>query len=317
MIWQLSSIGRNIFQTAVIGYKSSSSSISFHRCIKYVKIHSGMCIVQMKHVLGLVWVKEKRSLKAICMDTEEAYHYWHTSQWISSTKYSLKCCWNHCTAMALTPSSNPCIQSLNSTNVEPFEVVLFPPCVQVCSWGMSLLFDNSCQSVAHTVHDVLCFMWWKLLARLPCCLYMSQEDVSVKGVQWFHLLPRMFFAGGICQLVCKWDAYLNIHQWRTEGGGGSNPPPKFRSFDKAEPNSQFRGKHICNNLTRIRLSLIFWVVAWKALPTSCDPHSGIFFSLQGMTWRKHKVPKLKKILPYEMKFLVPNYSCLQNPWLGG
>ena len=30
-----------------------------------------------------------------------------------------------------------------------------------------------------------------------------------------------------------------------------------------------------------------------------------------------KVPKNKKILLYEMKFLVPNYSCLQNPWLGG
>ena len=30
-----------------------------------------------------------------------------------------------------------------------------------------------------------------------------------------------------------------------------------------------------------------------------------------------KVLKVKKILLYEMKFLVPNYSCLQNPWLGG
>ena len=29
-----------------------------------------------------------------------------------------------------------------------------------------------------------------------------------------------------------------------------------------------------------------------------------------------KVPKIKKLLLYEMKFLVPNYSCLQNPWLG-
>jgi len=29
-----------------------------------------------------------------------------------------------------------------------------------------------------------------------------------------------------------------------------------------------------------------------------------------------KVPKIKKILLYEMKFPVPNYSCLQNPWLG-
>ena len=26
-----------------------------------------------------------------------------------------------------------------------------------------------------------------------------------------------------------------------------------------------------------------------------------------------KVPKIKKIFIYEMKFLVPNYSCLQNP----
>ena len=30
-----------------------------------------------------------------------------------------------------------------------------------------------------------------------------------------------------------------------------------------------------------------------------------------------KVPKIKKLLLYEMKFLVPNYSCLQNLWLGG
>ena len=30
-----------------------------------------------------------------------------------------------------------------------------------------------------------------------------------------------------------------------------------------------------------------------------------------------KVPKIKKILLYEVKFLVPNYSCLQTPWLGG
>ena len=30
-----------------------------------------------------------------------------------------------------------------------------------------------------------------------------------------------------------------------------------------------------------------------------------------------KVRKTKKILLYEMKFLIPNYSCLQNLWLGG
>ena len=30
-----------------------------------------------------------------------------------------------------------------------------------------------------------------------------------------------------------------------------------------------------------------------------------------------KLPKIKKILLYELKFLVSNYSCLQNPRLGG
>jgi hypothetical protein len=34
------------------------------------------------------------------------------------------------------------------------------------------------------------------------------------------------------------------------------PPPKFRSFDKAEPNSQFREKYIRNNPIRIRVSLL-------------------------------------------------------------
>jgi hypothetical protein len=38
-------------------------------------------------------------------------------------------------------------------------------------------------------------------------------------------------------------------QWRTEGGlGCSNPLPKFLSFDKAQPNSQFRRKYIRNCL---------------------------------------------------------------------
>jgi hypothetical protein len=46
--------------------------------------------------------------------------------------------------------------------------------------------------------------------------------------------------------------------------GGVKPPPKFRSFDKAE------------------IVLL-------------------------------KVPKIKKSLLYEMKFLVLYYSCLQNP----
>jgi hypothetical protein len=148
------------------------------------------------------------------MDAEQAYHYWHISQWISSTKYSLKCCWNHCTAVALTSSSNPCSQPLNSTNVEPFETVLFPPCVQVCSRGMSLLFDNSCQSVARTAHDMLCCMWWKLcwtschVARIFPCMLLAywrhcQRDIDLCLMKMSVLRQC---SGSICCPGCSLQA---------------------------------------------------------------------------------------------------------------
>jgi hypothetical protein len=37
------------------------------------------------------------------------------------------------------------------------------------------------------------------------------------------------------------------------------PPPKFRSFDKAEPNSQFRGKYIINSLKYQKLRNVYCV----------------------------------------------------------
>jgi hypothetical protein len=70
-------------------------------------------------------------------------------------------------------------------------------------------------------------------------------------------------SNGICrhsQLVIpqvSTFSYDGTVQWRNEGG--STPPPplqKFRNFDEAEPNSQFREKYICNNLIRIRVSPI-------------------------------------------------------------
>jgi hypothetical protein len=52
--------------------------------------------------------------------------------------------------------------------------------------------------------------------------------------------------------------HITETQWCTElrGVGLTPPPPKFQSFDKAEPNSRFCGKYILNNLIRIRISLI-------------------------------------------------------------
>jgi hypothetical protein len=49
----------------------------------------------------------------------------------------------------------------------------------------------------------------------------------------------------------KWSL---LHFCGIPGGGWS--PLKFLSFDKAQPNSLFHGKYICNNLIRIRVSLI-------------------------------------------------------------
>jgi hypothetical protein len=52
-----------------------------------------------------------------------------------------------------------------------------------------------------------------------------------------------------------YDCIVNVQLWQlcTEGGGlgGSTPLPKFRSFNKAEPNSLFRGKYIRNCLVFI------------------------------------------------------------------
>jgi hypothetical protein len=46
-------------------------------------------------------------------------------------------------------------------------------------------------------------------------------------------------------------------QWRTEGClVGSNSRRNYEVLKKTEPNSQFRGKYIPNNLIRIRGTLI-------------------------------------------------------------
>jgi hypothetical protein len=77
---------------------------------------------------------------------------------------------------------------------------------------------------------------------------------------------RMLSSGlfpGICSLNVSIleHSVCSIFQWRTKGRGlgGFNPPPlppKFLSFDKAEPNSQVLGIYFRNNLIRIRVSFI-------------------------------------------------------------
>ena len=55
-------------------------------------------------------------------------------------------------------------------------------------------------------------------------------------------------------------------------------------------------------------------ICWTPLP---EQNSWVRHWIQGVIINSLKVPKIKKILLYEMRFIVANYSCLQNPWLGG
>jgi hypothetical protein len=72
-----------------------------------------------------------------------------------------------------------------------------------------------------------------------CCRHFEVHAASL-----FMIETRVVFIG---------------NSGRAEGGlGCSKPPPhsEILTFDKAEPNSQFSGKYIRNNLIRILVSLI-------------------------------------------------------------
>ena len=102
-------------------------------------------------------------------------------------------------------------------------------------------------------------------------------------------------------------------------GGSSPPPPKFRRPSKIVPNSTRSWK-----LLKIAE---FWMptpqYVWKKdsktlkLPPVRNCFTLAMTNKMVVIINSLKIPKIKKILLYEMKFLVRNYSCLQNPWLGG
>ena len=121
-------------------------------------------------------------------------------------------------------------------------------------------------------------------------------------------------------LIITFVFYISV-SYRRGGLGTSTPPPppKFRRPSKIMPNST-------------RLWKLLKIAEFKT-PTPQDVRKKDSKILKLSTVRNCftlamtnklvvivnslKVPKIKKILLYEMKFLVPNYSCLQNPWLGG
>jgi hypothetical protein len=69
------------------------------------------------------------------------------------------------------------------------------------------------------------------------CFSLGTRDIS-RGVKFtihFHLMPKN-----------EWSYTSSPVAYRGGFGGFKPPPPKFQSFDKSEPNSQFLGKYIRN-----------------------------------------------------------------------
>ena len=114
----------------------------------------------------------------------------------------------------------------------------------------------------------------------------------------------------------------NISGVQREGlgrGGFEPPPPKFRRHSKIMPNSTRMWKLL--KIAEIRMPTAQDVGKKGSKILKLPPVRNCF--TLAMTNKlvviinSLKVPKIKKLLVYEMKFLVPNYSCHQNPWLGG
>ena len=117
---------------------------------------------------------------------------------------------------------------------------------------------------------------------------------------------------------------INDIQWRTEGLGGGvrgikTPLLKFLRPSKIVPNSTRLWKLLKIAEFRTRTPQVVRKKSSKILklPPVRNCFTLAMTNKLVVIINSLKVPKIKKILLYEMKFLVTNYSCLQNPWLGG
>jgi hypothetical protein len=110
----------------------------------------------------------------------------------------------------------------------------------------------------HNSPNSLCYLTWSIedimiIIITPFSLLMSYQSINPGPRQVFTVRNKASFYVE----VLATPRLSGLPRWG--GLGVSNPPPhppKFRSFYKAGPNSQFRGKYIRNNLIRIRVSLI-------------------------------------------------------------
>ena len=109
-----------------------------------------------------------------------------------------------------------------------------------------------------------------------------------------------------------------VIELRTEGGGSTPPPRNSEGHPKSCQTQLY-----CENLKIAEFRMPTLQDVWKkgSKILKLSPVRNCFTLTMTIKLvviiNSLKVPKIKKLLLYEMKFLVPNYSCVQNPWLGG
>jgi len=107
--------------------------------------------------------------------------------------------------------------------------------------------------------------------------------------------------------------------YRGECWGVNPPPPKFGMPSKIVPNSTRQRKLLKIAEFRTPTPQDIWKNGSRIL--KLPPVRKCFtFAMTNklvVIINSLKVSKIKKILRCEMKFLIPNYSCFQNPSLGG
>jgi hypothetical protein len=121
----------------------------------------------------------------------------------------------------------------------------------------------------HRVPPGLCLMYINLQKpELQSWVYPKCDIINfiTRPQLMYFLIATAFFIedstlSDSSSCYSKLAEHTDNH-WRTQGGFWElnlppPPPPKFRSFEKAWPNSQFRWIYICNNLIRRRVSLIY------------------------------------------------------------
>jgi hypothetical protein len=89
---------------------------------------------------------------------------------------------------------------------------------------------------------------------------MSHPIICTNSQPILPILSQVIQANFLLKYLLKAVLRLSTYSGVPRGvvvGGLTLPLPKFRGFDKAELNYQFREKYIRKNLIRIRVSLIF------------------------------------------------------------